>query len=177
MFHCPRLPELFKLRQCTINLFKSFFPLHDEASIAERKEFEGRTKWPSARRGQKVQNLSCAESGFRRRLASLFERPTIGDEIDNVDGSEYATISGLTQKNVTKNSTCDILGLQGKKPLHTSMLVKRLQLTFSVSGSHSEYLCFTSKGKERGLTATMRSAGRAGCHESGLSVLNGGFRE
>jgi hypothetical protein len=102
------------------------------------------------RRGQKVQNLSCAESGFRRRLASLFERPTIGYEIDNVDGNEYATISGLTQKNVTKNSNCDILGLQGKKPLHTSMLVKRLQLTFPFRDRIRSTFASPAKGKNMG---------------------------
>jgi hypothetical protein len=52
------------------------------------------------RRGQKGQNLSCAESGFRRRLAGHFERPTMGVQIDEIDCTEFRTNSGLTQKNL-----------------------------------------------------------------------------
>lgn len=79
----------------------------------------------------------------------------MGVQIDEIDCPEFRINSGLTQKNlhtglvqevptgrcsrdVTKNSDCDMFDWQGMKPLHTSMIVKRLQLTFSVSGSHPE---------------------------------------
>ena len=44
-------------------------------------------------------------------------------------GSSQPRDADALSRHVTKNSNCDIFDRQGMKPLHTSMIVKRLQLT------------------------------------------------
>jgi len=73
--------------------------------------------------------------------------------------------------------TLPLAELQGMKPLHTSMLVKRLQLTFPFRDRARSNFAYRQSEREWFNHHFIRSVSRAGCHESGLSVLNGGFWE
>jgi hypothetical protein len=98
------------------------------------------------RRGKEGSKPFLCRIGLSKKTGWPLRTPDDWVQVDEIDCPEFRTKSGLTQKNlqagscqprdadapaqnVTKNSNCDTLDWQGMKPLHTSMIVKRLQLT------------------------------------------------